>query len=609
VITVDEKPVLLAVDDREDDLGLVERLLAEAYGERYRVLAIRSAREALDTLGRLADEHQPVALVLADLHLPQTNGVELLGEAARITPAARRVLLVSRKEEEDAIRALKAVRIDLYVVAPYARPEADLFPALDDLLAGWEAARLRFDGVAVVGYRFSPRSHETRDFLVRNGVPFRWLDVDRDEEARRLVAASGTRAHQLPLVIFPDGSRLVQPTNAALGERIGLEARAGETFYDLVIVGAGPAGLAAAVYGASEGLRTVMVERRAPGGQAGQSALIESYLGFPAGLTGADLTRRAVAQAREFEVEIVTPQAATALRAEGASRVVTLGDGSELRGHAVLLATGVEWRRLDAPGVERLTGVGIHYGGTETEAFICRGEDVYIVGGGNSAGQAALHFARHARAVTLLAREDSLSASMSRYLVEQVEGTANVGVRLRTVVIEAHGDDRLEAITIRDEATGGEETMPTNALFVFIGGAPHTEWLAGAVARDGRGYILSGPERAAPRGEGHGRAGWNLARDPFSLESSIPGVFVAGDVRRGSVKRVAAGVGEGAAAIQSVHRYLSPLLPERDRRPRSAGAAPRGEAPADRIDTALDGSFPASDAPPWWIGPSEEPDP
>jgi thioredoxin reductase (NADPH) len=604
VVIVDEKPVLLAVDGREDELGLVERLLAGAYGERYRVLAIRSAREAFDTLRRLADARQPVALVLADLHLPQTNGVELLGEAARTTPAARRVLLVSRKEEEAAIRALKAVRIDLYLVAPYARPEADLFPALDDLLAGWEAARLRFDGVAVVGYRFSPRSHETRDFLVRNGVPFRWLDVDRDEEARRLVAASGTRAHQLPLVILPDGSRLVQPTKAVLAERIGLEVRPGDTFYDLVIVGAGPAGLAAAVYGASEGLRTVMVERRAPGGQAGESALIESYLGFPAGLTGADLARRAVAQAREFEVEIVTPQAATALRAEGSSRVVTLGDGSELRGHAVLLATGVEWRRLDAPGVERLTGAGVYYGGTETEAFHCRGEDVYIVGGGNSAGQAALHFARHARAVTLLANEESLSGSMARYLVEQIEGTPNVGVRLRTVVVEAHGGDRLEAVTIRDEATGGEETVPTNALFVFIGAAPRTEWLAGAVARDGRGYILSGPERAAPRGEGHGRPGWNLARDPFSLESSLPGVFVAGDVRRGSVKRVAAGVGEGAAAIRLVHRYLSPLMAERDRRPPSAGAAAREEALADRIDAALDGTFPASDPPPWWGGPS-----
>jgi thioredoxin reductase (NADPH) len=359
------------------------------------------------------------------------------------------------------------------------------------------------------------------------------------------------------MVIFPDGTQLVQPSNAELAEKIGLKVHPEDTFYDLVIIGGGPAGLASSVYGASEGLHTVMVERHAPGGQAGLSSMIENYLGFPAGLSGADLARRAVAQAKKFEVEIVSPQVVTNLRAEGSSRIVTLSDGTELRCHVVLLATGVEWRRLDVPGLDRLVGAGVYYGGTVAEALFCRDEDVYIVGGANSAGQAAVYFGRYARTVTMLVREASLSESMSRYLIDQIESTKNIKVRLKTTVVEVHGDRRLEAITVLDAVSGEKEKLATNALFIFIGALPHTEWVAKVVDTDDHGFILTGPDLARLRGDGHVPRNWSLQRDPFWLESSQPGIFVAGDVRHGSVKRVAAGVGEGATAVQFIHQYLA----------------------------------------------------
>lgn len=401
----------------------------------------------------------------------------------------------------------------------------------------------------LVGYRFSPLSHRTREFLVRNCVPFEWLDIERDEQARQLLAESGVSSSRLPLVRFPDGTVLVQPTDAEIAEKIGLQVRPRGSFYDLLIVGGGPAGLAAAVYGASEGLSTVMVERNAPGGQAGLSPLIENYLGFPEGLTGADLARRAVAQARKFGVQIVAPLAVTGLRLEGDARVATLADRSELGCQAVLLAMGVEWRRLDVPGIERLTGAGVYYGGTIADAVLCRNEDVFIVGGANSAGQAAMHFSRYARTVTMLVRSDSLSRSMSHYLVEQIRSTDNIHVRLNTTVVGVHGQDRLEAITVAD-AAGVKETIPATALFIFIGAMPHTEYLDGVVERDRQGFIITGPD-LAPR-----PPGWSLDRLPFPLETSVPGIFAAGDVRHGSVKRVAAGVGEGATAVRSIHVHL-----------------------------------------------------
>jgi thioredoxin reductase (NADPH) len=556
------KPVILVVDEDEEARRLMERDVAREYGERYGVMGAPSGREALIKLRELRLYDEPVALLLIDWRLADMTAVVFLQQAIKLFPDAKRVLLASYADADAAIGAMKVVRIDHYLAKPWQPAEENLYPVLKDLLADWEAcARPPLQGVLVVGSRFSPQAHQTRDFLVRNGVPFRWLDLERDAEARRLLAGAEVKASRLPLVLFHDGAALVQPTNAEIAARLGFRMRPEGTFYDLVIVGGGPAGMAAAVYGASEGLRTVMVEREAPGGQAALSSMIENYLGFPAGLSGADLARRGVAQAKKFNAEIVNPQTVTGLRAEAALRVVTLEDGSELRCHTVLLAPGVAWRRLEAPGIEKLTGAGVYYGGTPAEAMLCRDEDVYIVGGGNSAGQAALHLARYARAVTMLVREASLTHTMSQYLIEQIEGTNNIGVRLRTTVVAAHGAERLEAITIFDATTREEETLPTNALFIFIGAMPHTTYLDGVVELDTQGYILTGPD--LPRADGceHRPRGWRLERGPFWLESSLPGVFAAGDARHGSAKRVAASVGEGATAVQFIHQYLGLASP------------------------------------------------
>jgi thioredoxin reductase (NADPH) len=485
------------------------------------------------------------------------TGVGLLQRARTMLPDTKRVVLTPFAEVEEVVRAMRAGGIDHYVVKPWTRPEQNLYPALDDLLADWEnGARSAAVPLRVVGHRFSPRSHETRDFLVRNCIPFRWLDLERDGEARRGLAEAGVDASRLPLVRFPDGTQLVQPTSVEIAEKIGLRVRPTGSFYDLVIVGGGPTGLAAAVYAASEGLRTVMIERHAPGGQAGLSSMIENYLGFPAGLSGGDLARRAVAQARKFEAEIVTPQSVTGIRVDGPGRIVSLSDGSEVRGHVLLLAMGVQWRRLDVPGADRLIGAGVYYGGTVAEAMFCRGEEVFLVGGANSAGQAALSFARYARKVTMLVRGDSLAQSMSQYLIDQIEATRNIEVRLRTSVVGVEGTDRLEAITVREAETGRDETFRTHALFVFIGALPHTECVEGVLARDDHGFILTGADLPRSDGDGSRPRGWPLDREPFWLESSVPGIFVAGDVRHGSVKRVAAGVGEGATAVQFIHQYL-----------------------------------------------------
>jgi thioredoxin reductase (NADPH) len=551
-------PALLIVEADNDTRALLEGDLRPRYGNRYRILTAASDGEAMETLEALHSSQEQVALLAVAQRLPGLAGIDLLQQADPLAPGAKRVLVTIFEEEKAAVDAIKKMRIDHYLVKPWQPPELHLYPVLDDALADWEATvRPTLSApCVVVGYRFSPEAHKTRDFLVRNCVPFRWLDLERDPVARRLLAAAGLKSSRLPIVRFADGTQLVQPTDAELAEKLGLRVRPQSSLYDLIIVGAGPAGLAAAVNAASEGLRTVMIERHAPGGQAGLSSMIENYLGFPAGLSGADLARRAVAQAEKFEVEIVRTQAMTGLRAEGPLRTVSLQDGTQLRAHAVLVASGVQWRRLQAAGVDRLTGAGVYYGGSQAEAFFCRDEDVYMVGGGNSAGQAALHFARFARTVTLLVRDGSLTQTMSRYLIDQVEATANVGVRLRTMVVEAHGEERLEAITVLDNATGAKETLPTSALFIFIGGEPNTQVLAGVLELDGSGFILTGPDLGSQGGDGHRPKDWPLDRDPFSLESSVAGVLAAGDVRHGSVKRVAAGVGEGSSAVQFVHQHL-----------------------------------------------------
>jgi len=550
------KPVLLIADNNQDLLKQIQRDLDRRYSRRYRVITASSGNEALALLRQLRNDKQRVAVVVADRRLPDVDGVKFLKQARAIFDDAKFAVLTTFGEREVILETLKEFRIDDYLIKPCRPPDQRLYPVFDDLIADWES-RVPIENLRVIGSRFLPEAHQIRDFLTRNCVPFDWLDVDRDQRARQVLSESELTSSPLPVVVFPDGTKLTQPTNAEIAEAIGLKVRPEGDFYDLVIVGGGPSGLAASVYGASEGLRTLMVERDAPGGQAGLSSKIENYLGFPAGLSGADLARRAVAQAKKFEVEIVSPQVVSSLRVEGSTPIVTLSDGSELRSNVVLLATGVQWRRLDVPGIDRLVGAGVYYGGTLAEAFFCHDEDIYLVGGANSAGQAAVYFSRYARTVTMLVRGESLDEGMSRYLIDQINKTPNIKVRLRTTVVEAHGESRLEAITISDSATNQKETLSTNALFIFIGALPHTDWLENVVQRDDHGFILTGPD--LPRGEsnGHFPKNWMLNRDPFWLESSQPGIFSAGDVRHGSVKRVAAGVGEGATAVQFIHQFLA----------------------------------------------------
>jgi thioredoxin reductase (NADPH) len=551
------KPVILTVDDDPQVLSAVQRDLRRQFGQGFRVLGADSGSTALETLKHLKLRNEPAALFLVDQRMPRMSGVEFLEEALRLFPAAKRVLLTAYADTEAAIRAINDVRLDHYLMKPWDPPEERLYPVLQDLLDDWQASfRPPFEGIRVIGHRWSPQAHQIKDFLSRNQVPYQWLDIETDGEARRLAESADSGAAPLPLVLLPDGSYLSQPTNVQLAERIGLKIRAEMPFYDLIIAGAGPAGLAAAVYGASEGLRTLLIEREAPGGQAGLSSRIENYLGFPVGLSGADLARRAVTQATRFGAEILTPQEATGLRVRDAYRLVELGDGSELGCHALLIATGVSYRTLDIPGIDALTGAGVYYGAAITEALTCQGKDVFIVGGGNSAGQAAMYLSKYARSVTMLVRGDSLMVTMSRYLIDQIIATESIAVRMHTSVAEVIGDKCLEAITLADTVTGELKTLPAAGLFIFIGAMPRTDWAAKIVERDQYGFILTGPDLVQ---DGRLPRGWPLERQPFWLEASVPGIFVAGDVRHQSVKRVASAVGEGSMAVQFIHQYLASL--------------------------------------------------
>jgi thioredoxin reductase (NADPH) len=532
----------------------VERDLRRRYAREYRILRADSAESALDTLGKLKLRGDPVALFLVDQRMPKMTGVEFLEQAIERYPEAKRALLTAYSDTEAAIRAINEVGLDYYLQKPWDPPDENLYPNLDDMLGDWQADyRPPFTGLRVVGDRWSPESHRTREFLALNRVPYRWLDIEGSEEAREIVTNADSGAPKLPLVVYEDGSYAEAPQNREIAEKIGLKTRAEQQFYDLLIVGGGPSGLAAAVYGASEGLKTVLIEREAPGGQAGTSSRIENYLGFPAGLSGGDLARRAVDQAKRFEVEILTPQEVSAVRVEDPYRIVTLADGTEISCFALIITTGVSYRKLYAPGVERLTGRGIYYGAAQTEALSCIGEDVFIVGGANSAGQAAMFFSNRARKVFILYRGDDLGKSMSDYLVRQIEDREDIEVLLDTSVVSVEGEDHLEQITAKNTATGETQTFSAHSLFIFIGAAPKTDWLDGVVERDERGFILSGPDLMH---NGKRPAGWRPDRDPFLLETSVPGIFVAGDVRHGSVKRCASAVGEGSIAIQFIHQYL-----------------------------------------------------
>ena len=549
------KPIILTVDDDPEVLRAVERDLRRRYGRDYRVLRADSGASALDALGKLKLRGDPVALFLVDQRMPRMTGVEFLEEARALYPKARKVLLTAYADTDAAIRAINDVGLDHYLQKPWDPPEEKLYPVLDDQLEEWLSGfRPAFEGIRLVGNRWSQGSHRLKDFLSRNMVPYRWLDVEGSEEARQIVAQADHGAPKLPLVVLADGDYLEDPPNVEVAERIGLKTRAQRPFYDLLIVGGGPAGLAAAVYGASEGLKTVLVEREAPGGQAGTSSRIENYLGFHTGVSGGELSRRAVAQAKRFGVEILAPQAVESIRVEDRYRVVTLSDGSEVSCDVLLIATGVSYRKLDVPGVEELTGRGVYYGAAITEALSCKDDDVYIVGGANSAGQAAMYLSQFARTVTILVRGDSLEKGMSSYLVDEIARQENIRVRVRSSITRVDGEESLESVTIKNSDTGEEETAPAAGLFVFIGAQPGTDWLEGIVRRDERGFILAGPDLS---GDDERPKGWGLDRDPYLLETSVPGIFVAGDVRHGSVKRVASGVGEGSIAVQFIHQYLA----------------------------------------------------
>jgi thioredoxin reductase (NADPH) len=554
------KPALLTVDDDAEVLRAIERDLRSRYSKDYRVLRADSGQAALEMLHQLKTRNDSVALMLVDQRMPNMNGVTFLTEAIKIFPASKRVMLTAYADTDAAIKAINDARIQHYLLKPWDPPDHNLYPVLDDLLEDWQADyRPAFQGLRVLGLRWSPKSYEVRDFLARNQVPYLWMDVetaDRQPAVKELLASLGEEAKSFPVVYFPDGTSMVEPTHEDIAAKVGLRVKAETNYYDVVIVGAGPAGLAAAVYGASEGLSTVILEREAPGGQAGLSSRIENYLGFPSGLSGGDLARRAVTQARRFGVEIISPAEATGVRIEGPYKVVKLRDQSEISCRALLIATGVQWRKLDVPGVADLTGAGVYYGAATTEAGSCRDEDVYVVGGANSAGQAAMYLSKFARRVVMLVRGPSLAATMSQYLISQIANTENIQVEFHSQIVGTQGTGRLESIAILCTESGQTSTVPANSLFIFIGAMPNTGWLDGVVQRDEKGFILSGVDLIK---DGKPPKGWTTERPPALLETSAPGIFVVGDVRRGSVKRVASGVGEGSIAIQFVHQYLGSL--------------------------------------------------
>src|SRR5258706_5687661 len=548
------KPVIWTVDDDPDVLRAVERDLRHHYGDRYRVISADSGVSALEATKQLKLRNEPVALFLVDQRMPRMSGVEFLEKTIEMYPHAKRALLTAYADIDAAIRSINNAHIDHYLMKPWDPPEERLYGVVDDMLDDWQASyRPEFQGVRVIGNQWSSHSTEIRDFLGRNFVPHKWLNVETDDDAKQVLKTLGADGSSLPIVVFSDGSFLSKPSRSEVARKLGLKTKAEFPFYDLVVVGAGPSGLAAAVYGAADGLHTLLIEREAPGGQAGLSSRIENYLGFPTGLSGNDLARRAVAQARRFGVEILAPQEVRGVRVEGPSRVLRLSDGGEVGCRALLIATGIAFRKLDVPGFDRLTGAGVYYYAPMSEAFSYRDGNIYIVGGANSAGQAAMYFSKFARQVTMLVRGKSLSDTMSQYLENQITATKNIEVRLDSSVSAVEGANHCEKITIQDTKPRPTETVAASALLIYAGAVPRTDWLEGIVQRDEQGYLISGQHLML---EGKRPTGWMADRDPFYLETSVPGIFVAGDVRHRSAKGVTSGVGEGAMAVKLVHHYL-----------------------------------------------------
>ena len=546
------KPILLAIDDDTSVLEAVVQDLRRQYGEHYRVVRAASGQAALDICRQLQERGDTVALFLSDQRMPGMSGVELLQQAMVIYPEAKRVLLTAYADTEAAIRAINSAKIHYYLNKPWDPPEEKLYPVLDDLLQAWkEGYKAPFEGVRVIGMRWSATDHAVRDFLSRNRITYQWLNPEQAPEAAALLKSKGVDDGKLPVVLFGDGTALVQPSITELAAKIGLQTEAKQEFYDVVVVGAGPAGLAAGVYGASEGLRTLIVEAEAPGGQAGSSSRIENYLGFPSGLSGEELGKRAYLQAQRLGAEFLT-QRVVGIRSENNYHILQMNDGREVTCHVCLISTGVSYCKLKIPGEERFSGAGMYYGAAQTEAISCTDEEVYIVGGANSAGQAAMHFSRYASKVRMLVRGESLARSMSKYLIDQIESTRNIEVETGTEIIRMSGDGHLQCVTLRTPR--GEEQRPATSLFIFIGAAPKTDWLPREIALDEKGFVLAGPDLKSRQ-----PGVWKLQRDPYLLETSVPGIFVAGDVRFNSVKRCASAVGEGSIAIQFVHQYLATL--------------------------------------------------
>lgn len=547
------KPGIVAVDDDVNVLRAVQSDLRKKYGSDYRISSADSGPKALELLTEFKKRGDSTALMVVDQRMPIMNGVEFLKEAIQLFPGSKRVLLTAYADTDAAINAINEVQIDHYLLKPWDPPEEKLYPLLSDLLDDWQSHyRSPFDGIRVVGSHWSPASHQVKDFLARNNIPYKWLDPESSDDARQLIELSESKMN-LPCLFFPDGSTLERPDNREIADKVGLKTTADAPLYDLAIVGAGPAGLAASVYGASEGLRTIVIEQQAPGGQAGMSSRIENYLGFPSGLSGAELARRASSQAKRLGAEILAAQEAIDLNTDGPSRTIKLADGSELKCRAVLLATGVAYRKLNSPGINDLTGAGVYYGAAMTEGETVRESDVYLIGGANSAGQAAMYFSRFAKNVTMLVRGESLSSTMSQYLIDQIDEMPNIRVWTKSQVKEAIGSERLEKLVLSRDGGEREETVDARALFIFIGAVPRTEWLKDIVARDDHGFVCSGPDVL----DDGAKAFAEQERPPFMLETSVPGVFVAGDVRSGGVKRVASAVGEGSMAVMYIHRYLS----------------------------------------------------
>jgi thioredoxin reductase (NADPH) len=547
------KPIIFTIDDEEQVANAVERDLARQYRRGYRIMKASSGAEALDTLERLKQRNDTVALFLVDQRMPKMTGTEFLAEARKLYPEARKVLLTAYADTDAAIDAINTVELDHYLMKPWTPAEENLYPVLDDLISDWEAtATMPYDGIRVAGTLWSASSHAIKDFLARSQIPYQFLDIERDADARSLVEHANESTHQLPVVFFPDGDVLIEPSLTEVADKAGLQTQADEPFYDLIVVGAGPAGLAAAVYGASEGLHTLLIDKETPGGQAGTSSRIENYLGFPKGLSGADLARRATAQASRLGAEILSTQEVVSVGLKDSYRVVTLANGSELVCHAVVIATGVSVRELDVPGAREVTGAGVYYGAAITEAASYQGKHVYVVGGANSAGQGAIFLSQYADQVTMLVRS-SLAKSMSRYLIEQIEGRDNIDVQLGTEIVEVHGKDRLEAVTIRDRESGETRKEEAAATFVFIGASPHTKMLGDLVELSPAGFIHTGPDLLI---NGERPEGWKLKRYPYLMETSVPGIFAAGDVRHDVIRRVASAVGQGSGVVSFVHEYM-----------------------------------------------------